>query len=185
MKQKSAFTVVELLFSIGVILVLGTLMVAAYGGIQARVEIGACSANLRSLHAALGSYVTEHGSWPQIQTEEDFDRPMEAIGDGKSNEEFAEAWISILEPYGVTVQAWHCPTMKRESGLPDEELQSTIHYTPTQFDPHPHTPFQSPHQPWASEIGNAHGKGNLVILTNGAVRGVNEIFREQTGQDLE
>ncbi len=169
--SRQSFTLVELVVAIAILGVLAVLVNIAISHIRARTEVANCTANLKSLYTAFATHVNDKGQWPQISIELK-GRPYEL------------AWFNALQPYGIVEKNWQCPTIARDMTDLDIEGQEPplIHYTPTHFDEHPLTPFKWPNQPWLTEIGDAHGRGPMTILTSGAVRPFNEIYVEAGGK---
>jgi len=168
-----AFTVVELLLVIVLLAILGTLFAPVSSRVRARAEGARCASNLRALHASLGAYVSDRSHWPQ--------QPPEL-----EKRAAQEWWVNELRSYGTTQQAWACPSLARhldETGTPDE-LRPFTHYAVTPFDKRQFTPYRWSGQPWAIELGNLHGNGNLMIFPDGSVRAFNDIYRERTGRPV-
>ena len=117
-------------------------------------------ANLRSLYVATDVYIQRNGHWPQIY--------LKNYGTG---EDFANAWIAALEPFGVTRKTWICPAIQSLLHNPDylEPAHARIDYVSTGFDDKPTSPHQWPRQPWFIETGDVHGNGNLIIFTDGSI----------------
>jgi prepilin-type N-terminal cleavage/methylation domain-containing protein len=159
-----ALTLIELVVVIAILGVLAVLGNFAMTHVRARTELANCTANLKSLYTAFATYVNDKGQWPQISIELN-GRPYEL------------QWLNALQSYGIAEKNWRCPTIAREGQEPP-----LIHYTPTHFDEHPLTPFKWPNQPWLTEIGDAHGRGPMTILTSGAVRPFNDIYVEAGGK---
>jgi len=157
----AAFTLLEVLCAIVVILILVTLMVPGYESIRGRIEKVACSNNLRQVYVGANSYVQEYGHWPQIDP---------ALLK-KSDNAYDEAWIEALLPFGIGRGSWICPTIQRDLGGPDYNQPANYRtdYMAMPFDSKHVTPYQWPTSPWFVERGNVHGDGNLMIQTNGAV----------------
>ncbi len=169
--NQSAITLTELIIAIAVIGVLAILGNFAIQNVRSRAELAQCSSNLRSLYAAFASYVNDKGHWPQVSVE-------------LTGHAYEMEWVNSLRPYGPSEKNWKCPTIERD--MTDLDLEGKepplIHYTPTHFDEHPLTPFKWPNQPWLIEIGDAHGRGPMTILTSGAVRPFNDIYIEAGGK---
>jgi type II secretory pathway pseudopilin PulG len=159
--KQAAFTILEIFTAIIVILILVTLMLPAYDTIRSRTDKVACMNNLRQLYVATGAYIQEYNQWPQINP---------SLIKGGSNA-YDEAWIEALMPFGVSRASWICPTIERNLGGPDYTQQANYRtdYIAMPFDNKRMTPFKWPTSPWFVERGNAHGNGNLIMQTNGAI----------------
>ncbi len=166
----NAFTLLELMVALAIVAILVVLSIFGLRDVKARVELAACAQNLRSLYGATSVYVTENGHWPLISTE---------LGTGK----FESAWVNTLKPYGISIDTWRCVTVGRsleELGYSESDAP-VIHYSPSEFDPHPLTPYKWAHHPWFIEITDVHGGGNLMIQSNGAVIPFDEAARAGGG----
>lgn len=158
-------TLVELLTVLVVMSVLATLMIRAAKQPRDAVERIGCISNLRSLHIALNSYITDHKQWPQEPANVD-------------DTQLADWWTKALSPYLSDKRAWECPTYQR---LRNEDPGKTadhgvIDYIPTRFDSLPMTPFKWPNMPWGVELGDFHGSGNLAVFSDGSVRTIWEAY---------
>ena len=162
--RKVAFTLFELLIVLVIIGILSVLLLPAISAFRARAQRVQCMANLRSLYIAANLYVQQNGSWPQI-----------AVDDTDSAEEdYANAWISALAPFGPTQKTWICPTVQNLLGNPElsDPLNVRVDYGAMSFDDKPTTPYQWPQAPWFAESQNVHGHGNLIIFTDGSISDV-------------
>jgi prepilin-type N-terminal cleavage/methylation domain-containing protein len=174
-----AFTLLELLTVVVILAVLAVLVYGTWDQIRMRAERANCTANLRSLHAALSSYVTDKGRWPQCP------HPI-------ASPQYDQWWMDELLKMSVAEKTWKCPTLVRVSGDFDGGLgerdpeaekagkpkHKQIHYMPTPFDDQPQTPRRWPTQPWLIEIGNLHGEGPLMVFPDGSVVSFSR-FRQQ------
>ena len=88
---------------------------------------------------------------------------------------FANAWLEKLQPYNVGKENWFCPTIKAQMGSVGSR-PFRLDYIPTPFGPKAIEPFQWPTHPWFAERGSVHVNGNLIILTNGSVKALNEVI---------
>jgi type II secretory pathway pseudopilin PulG len=169
-----AFSILELAVVVFIIAILASLTIPAYSHIRARAQRFRCAGNLRNLAVAANQYIQQNGSWPQI--------PPTAGEDG-SPEQFAEAWITALAPFGPTRETWICPTMQNKLGNPDYSTpdDARIDYMPTSFDEKPHSPHEWPRQPWFIEMGDVHGNGNLIIFTDGSISDLNTVLQQSGG----
>lgn len=140
----------------------------SYKSFQSRAERTRCVTNLRSLHIALAAYTQDQGHWPQC--------PF-TIGDSG----FDAWWMKEMSKYSLGRSNWECPTLLRlqaEGQADKDEKKKMIHYVATPFDDGPRTPFKWARQPWAVEIGDFHGDGNLILFFDGSVKGFN-VFSAQ------
>ena len=159
-----AFSLFEVLIVLVIIGILSVLLLPAISAFRARAQRVQCMANLRSLYIAANLYVQQNGSWPQI-----------AMGDTDSAEEdYANAWISALAPFGPNQKTWICPTVQNLLGNPDlsDSQNVRVDYGAMSFDDKPTTPYQWPQAPWFAESQNVHGNGNLIIFTDGSISDV-------------
>jgi len=164
-----AFTLIELLTVMVVIMILATMLTSVVVELRGRADQAKCTQNLKNLYTGAAVYVTQQGSWPQIS-------PMKG-----NSSTFAKAWVEALEPYGISHINWLCPTVQRVLGDPDYTTGNNyrIDYLPNSFDDKPRTPFQWEHQPWFAERGAVHGHGNLMIWTNGQIVTLEEAMQYQ------
>ncbi len=75
-------------------------------------------------------------------------------------------------------KAWQCPTLKRlaRENPKAASRQPHIHYVPTLFDDNATTPFRWQELPWAIEVGDMHGSGNLMLFQDGAVKTYKDVY---------
>lgn len=162
-----AFTFIELLAVIGILAILATLFFTATKASIERAEKPACMANLKNLHMALTTYLSDNGKWPQIPKEVALDSPEESAW-----------WRTTLAPYGMTEKSWTCPTLRRTAREKNmEEALKENHYVPSLFDEYPSTPYRWPKMPWAMEVGNNHGCGILIVMMDGSVQPYDEFYK--------
>lgn len=159
------FSLIELLLTIGIIAVLAALVFDfSRGRLQGKVERLTCESNLRSLYQAFGTYVSDHGHWPQI--------PDHVIESSESN--YWKWWMETLpeKEYGINEKHWLCPSDARERGAnmkKEERDDFEGSYGPTHFDEGPRTPWEWPRQPWFMERSDFHGEGMLMMLPDGTI----------------
>ena len=160
-----AFTLLEIVIVIGVIVILAALMVPAFSAMRGRAQRVQCTSNLRNLYIAANLYVQQNGSWPQIPT--------------GSSQDYARAWIAALAPFGPTQQTWICPTIQALLGNPDLSQPENVRtdYYAMPFDDKPTTPYEWPRQPWFIETADVHGHGNLIIFTDGSVSDLKTVIK--------
>lgn len=163
-RHEGAFTLVEVVAVVLIVAVLIVLLLPVFGKIRSRADVVKCTANLRTLYGAAALHVQDKGAWPQIPPEADF-------------ASYSRKWMQALAPYGPKQESWICPTIQRLLGAPDLTLAGNerIDYVPTSFDENQNRPYEFPNQPWFGEVGDVHGNGNLLILTNGSVRGLKDM----------
>lgn len=166
-KPCDAFTLLELIAAVVIILALAALIVPTYQGVMSRVMKGKCMANLRSLHGVFGACLADEGRWPQFH----YSGNMLA-------QDYESWWINKMRPYGATDQTWLCPVLKGLKLTGAEGKPLRMHYVPTQFDANPISPTRWPTQPWLVEMANAHGDGALILFTDGSVRSFNEVLQK-------
>jgi prepilin-type N-terminal cleavage/methylation domain-containing protein len=161
---RRAFTLLEVLTVIVVICILAIMVFSSVASLRGKAERGQCVNNLQGLYAAGVSYLTDHGSWPQI--------PSNKIEDPS----FARAWIEAFKPYHIGRPNWTCPTVQKTLGNPSEDPnEPRIDYIPTSFDSKPSSPWLYSTHPWFVERADAHGDGNMIILTNGQVHSLKSL----------
>ncbi|CAA9230571.1 MAG: hypothetical protein AVDCRST_MAG42-1106 [uncultured Chthoniobacterales bacterium] len=167
---RRAFTLLELAITVIIVAILVALVIAAISKMRARAQRITCMANLRALSTAANLHVQQHGSWPQIP-----------VGDaGTPTEEYSEAWIKTLSPFGPTRQTWICPRIQNLLQNPDYSTPETarVDYIATPFDDKPTSPMEWPRQPWFVEAGDVHGNGNLIIFTDGSISDLKTVVAE-------
>jgi len=159
------FTLIELTVVCAIIAIFGVTAWGAYRANLNRFEAVPCMANLRNLHVALSAYLQDEGNWPQLP---------EGIDLGSYAEH--DFWVAELEPYGMTQKSWICPTLKRTARERKISLNGPkIHYLPSIFDEFAFTPHRWTEMPWAMEVGNNHGRGILMLFSDGSIRPYSEV----------
>ena len=105
-------------------------------------------------------------------------------GTDTARQDFAQAWITALAPFGPTRATWICPTIQNLLRNPsyDTSGNARIDYMPMQFDAKPTTPHQWPRQPWFVETADVHGNGNLIVFTDGSISDLKTIAEHATRQ---
>lgn len=165
--RSKAFTVLELIAVIVILLVLGALAIPTYQKVMGSIMKGRCIGNLKSLHTSFGACLADEGRWPQFHYSGDM-----------LAQDYESWWINKLRPYGATDETWLCPVLKAfKLKGPDGNILR-MHYVPTQFDANPLSPTRWPTQPWLVETANAHGTGPLILFTDGSVRGLDEVLQK-------
>lgn len=160
MGSYSGFTLIELIAVVAILGVLATLVFTATNSLVQRAEKPACIANLKTLHLALTTHLTDNSKWPQVPEGTELDSPAEDAW-----------WRTTLAPYGMTEKSWSCPTLRRTAK--EKNMEAALrenHYVPSLFDEYAATPYRWPKMPWAMEVGNNHGSGLLIIMMDGSVQ---------------
>ncbi|HEY9744818.1 MAG TPA: prepilin-type N-terminal cleavage/methylation domain-containing protein [Oculatellaceae cyanobacterium] len=163
-KKALAFSLIELIVSIFVIALLAVLVTMAYERLSGMAGRAKCTSNLRKLHSAFEAHLQDVGYWPP--------QPEFAHDDREGYETW---WIERMKPYDVNPDDWLCPTIKKEAAAAKPEDRLRMHYIPTRFDAQRRTPHRWPKMPWIIEIGNAHGRGPLMLMHDGAVVEMSDI----------
>jgi prepilin-type N-terminal cleavage/methylation domain-containing protein len=165
---RRGFTLLELVIVLFVIAIVAALLIESYKSFEARAQRTQCSSNLRNLFVALDADTRDQGHWPQCPYE---------IG----NPQFDLWWLKELSHYNLSRANWECPTFQRlqERGEAEKKDEKTIDYVPTPFDDQPRTPYKWATQPWAVEVGDFHGDGNLVLFPDGSIKGFNQFLAGQ------
>ncbi len=167
-RPSRGFTLLELGIVIAIIAIFSVLVLGGWGTMQSRARRAGCMQNLKTLYIGTDLYLQQNNEWPQISVD-----PSSEGG----TEQFALAWISALQPFGVTAKEWICPEIQQLIGNPDysQPDNARLDYIPMPFDNKPTTPHEWSSQPWFIERGNAHGKGNLIIFTDGHIVAADEL----------
>ena len=161
----AGYTLLEVVTVALIVAILLVLVLPVVGGVRSRMERVRCVKNLQNLHVAANLYVQEHGSWPQIDPSR---TPDVVAGD----------WIDALQPYGMTVQGWLCPTVQRLLRSPDitQPANRRTDYGGFPFSPEPQRPFQYATEPWFFEKNDVHGRGHLLIFRDGHIQTLGELI---------
>ncbi len=157
-RKPSGLTVLELLAVITIVIILALLLSGVLSRLPGAADRARCTQNLKNLYVGLSAYIDTNGHWPK---QPDFS-PDE-------QEKYEDFWIETLKPYGISEDVWKCPGITRLGKIKADGTSPRIHYSPTMFDQKPTTPRKWPTMPWVVEIGNAHGRGSLIILPDGSV----------------
>jgi type II secretory pathway pseudopilin PulG len=91
-----------------IIAILGTMLLPVYAGMRKRAQRVQCIANLRNLYLAADIFLQRNGNWSQIA--------LSTSGNGP--QDFANAWIDALAPFGPTRQTWICPAVQEVIAQP-------------------------------------------------------------------
>ena len=157
--SSAAFTLIEILVSIGIIAVLLTASVPLFDTFVKRSKKAKCLSHMRAVHGGMLGYLNDKGHWPQME-------------EGKFKyieEDFFEFWIKSTEPYGLSQESWLCPSDRSlEMKLSKQKKKYYGSYIATRFDRNPQTPYRW-NQPWAMERGNFHKQGCHMVMPDGSV----------------
>ena len=161
---KRGFTLTELVVTLAIISVLGSISIISFAGFRQRADAAGCIQHMKSIGIGLNAYTQDHGYWPQL--------PIETMS--ADEEEIFKFWIKSLEPYQIYNDLWLCPTHRRqlrgESSLAtDEEPEYIGTYLPTPFGKHDSEPFVHG-TPWLIESGDFHLRGNHVLMPDGSIQ---------------
>lgn len=162
---EKAFTLVEVLVVVSIILVLAVLATPTFSGIIDKAQGVQCSSKLRNLWVMFSGSLTDGEGWPQLP---------QGIQAGSMEEQ--QWWLDYsIRNLGMKENDWKCPSiMRRVSGVTNSAVIPKICYFPTLFDANPATPRLWPRMPWFTEMASLHGKGNLSVRADGSVCSVRD-----------
>lgn len=102
-----AFTLVELLASITILITLVSLLTPQLGRIIERSRSAACAGNLRQIGVAVSLYTQDHnGSFPFINNPV---RPVYTEPEDMPEGQTAQTMFEAFSPYGLTEPSFRCP----------------------------------------------------------------------------
>lgn len=166
--RSAGVTLLELLTVIIVIGILATMLLPAISSMASRMDRAKCTMNLKAVYLGAEFYLQDHKQWPQIN-------PRIS---GDDSDEYARLWMAALQPYKVSKESWHCPSVQKvmlgDTPDPTKDPTERIDYFPTPFDDKEITPHRWTGQPWFIERGAMHGEGNLMIFSDGSVKTLDE-----------
>ena len=164
-------TILELAVVIVIIAILASMLLPFLSSYQSRAEEGKCLANLRNLYVGASGYVQSNGSWPQVPNDI-------IVSDAKT---YGKMWVTALAPFGIPHTTWICPSVQRSLGLPistiEEDQSYRVDYIGVSFDDKPSSPYPEDAYPWFIEKAGFHGRGNLLILSNGSTTSLADLSR--------
>lgn len=162
LRSNGGMTILELAVVIVIIAILASMLLPLLSSFQTRAEEAKCLANLRNLYVGASGYIQANSSWPQVPN-------TLVASDAKT---YAKMWVEALTPYGIPHQTWICPTVQRSLGTPlstiDQAENYRVDYIGVSFDDKPSSPYPENPYPWFIEKAGFHGRGNLLILSNGS-----------------
>lgn len=154
-----AFTLTETVVVVGILAILVALLAPSAQQLLPRAQAVVCMSRLRSLWLAFSPCATDSSGWPQVPKEIRIGSPQEQ-----------QWWLDYsTSNLGLTTKDWRCPTIERSARASSNAVPPVIHYLPTLFDARPGTPNRWTAMPWFTELGNAHGAGNLMIRADGTI----------------
>jgi len=168
--RQKGLTILELLFVVALILLLGGLLIPISSRFMKRAEKAKCLSHMRTLHTCFVAHVTEKGEWPQLPSDDG------SVGEDEANDVWSEDgfyrfWVTALEPYGAARDTWLCPSDKLFLQMSKSDLEKKKYfgtYVPTPFESGPSIPFRW-NQPWLIERGDFHGRGAHMLMPDGSV----------------
>lgn len=157
----------ELVTAIVIVLILASLLLPVGQSMRSRARIVQCTSNLKNLYVATNSYVLDNQQWPQTVTQD------------INTEAYANEWLAALKRYGIQKENWQCLSVQ-EGLYPNgkaDDAEFRLDYIPTQFGPKPKSPYKWPKHPWFIERASVHGRGNLLIRTDGSVQSLDDLAK--------
>ena len=171
LRRNIGMTLLELAVVIVIIAILASMLLPFLSSYQTKAEEAKCLANLRNLYVGASGYLQSNGSWPQI--------PNTLIAsDAKT---YAWMWVAALTPYGIPHTTWICPSVQRSLGLSistiEEDDNYRVDYVGVSFDDKPSSPYPEIPYPWFIEKSGFHGRGNLLVVSDGSTTSVADLSR--------
>ena len=174
-RPSGGFTLIEVAVVMVIIGILATMLFPVISNYAARADQAKCVVNLRNLHVAASAYLQANNSWPQI--------PISLRTDDAKA--YARQWVAALAPFGAPHAVWICPTAQREMRQPmdslDKDENYRIDYIPVAFDDSPSSPHRWERFPWFIEKGDLHGRGNLIIFSDGSTAAYRDLVPAGSG----
>lgn len=147
-----------------ILAIISSIAVVVYRGFQQRAEVVKCMSHMRGLHQFASLYIGDHATWPYPDHVEPDD-----------TEAWGRAWQELTAPYDLTPDVLVCPTHQKGVGNPDLNDHPRIDYMATPFSGGRWAPYRYARQPWFLEVGDFHGKGNLVIFPDGHIESLSDL----------
>lgn len=169
--RTGGMTILELAVVMVIIAILASMLLPILSNLKTRADEAKCLANLRNLFVGASGYLQANSSWPQIPNDL-------IISDPKK---YAKMWVTALSPFGIAHETWICPTIQQAIGLPltedDKDANYRVDYIGMAFDDQPSSPHPEDPYPWFVEKAGFHGRGNLLILSNGSTTSLKDLSR--------
>ena len=169
--RASGFTLLELAVVMVIIAILASMLLPILSSFNSRAEEARCLANLRNLYVGASACLQANGSWPQIPNDL-------IVSDPKT---YAKMWVAELTPFGIPHTTWICPSVQRSLGIPLSEIEKDenyrVDYIGVSFDDKPSSPYPEEAYPWFIEKAGFHGRGNLLIMSNGSTVSLADLSR--------
>jgi prepilin-type processing-associated H-X9-DG protein/prepilin-type N-terminal cleavage/methylation domain-containing protein len=129
LKPRSAFTLTELLVTIGVISVLSALLLSVFSSARKRSQIFTCSSHLKQIGQAIEMYVSDNaGFYPRVYNALN---PLDA-------NIACSRWVESIYPYVRKTEVFECPAapdwMVYETGCPPDMPNLSNRFYPVNFD---------------------------------------------------
>ena len=161
MFRKAAFTVVELLIVMAIILVLAGLILATSGYVQKKGQRSRAEAEIAAMSAALENYKADNGIYPRDATSSDRANPTATL----SNEAYTSASRFLYEQlYGATNGA----------RTPGASAKTYFTFKPNMLNPPP--PSTDPVTSIRDPFGNPYGYSTAKAANPGGAIGFNPTF---------
>jgi len=101
-KTKTAFTLIELLFVIAIIVILAAILFPVFGRARENARRSSCQSNLKQIGLGITQYT------------QDYDETMPREGTGAAQP--APVWMDVLQPYLKSAQIFNCPSDPQTTG---------------------------------------------------------------------
>ena len=158
---RDAFTLLELVVVVGILLVLILLIFPHGEAIVKQADRVVCTAKLRHLWMTFSTHLEDGRGWPQLPS---------SIPIGTTAEQ--EWWLSSTSnSMGLTSKDWRCPSLNRSlrRATNSQSQPYLISYLPSLFDDKPSTPRKWLRMPWFTEVAGSHGGVGLSVRADGSV----------------
>ena len=168
------FSLAELVFSLSIMSVLGSISWMSMSGFRQRAEAVGCMQHMKSIGIALNAYTQDHGHWPQY--------PIHKADPSDENATWKWWHEALDEEYQIHEDTWLCPTHKRQLGIGsnregDDRLDDYLSsYGPALFDDNDSAPYVHG-TPWLIERANFHLRGQQILMPDGSIQTYTTMFK--------